>query len=484
MRNGRDDEVGRVGHGAGRFAPGLRALGLLVGLAVAVACPGPGGEQAEAGPAPAGADGRVSNDADGQVSDDALARARAILAEVPLIDGHNDVPWTYRQKVDNHLERIDLAGDTTRLDDLPEEARTPMHTDLPRMRDGLVGAQFWSVYIPVDLAGPGAARAVLEQIDFVHRMVDRYSDDLEMAYTAEDIERIHAAQAGKIASLIGMEGGHSIENSLAVLRAAYGLGARYMTLTHSRNTDWADSSTDDPAHDGLTDFGREVVREMNRLGMLVDLSHVSPDTMHDVLDVAEAPVIFSHSSARALTDHPRNVPDEVLGRLADNGGVVMVTFVPVFVSEELRLWSEARETERERLRLEHGEDAAAMARELEAWQQANPRPEAALGDVADHIDHVRQVAGIDHVGIGSDFDGISSTPAGLEDVSTFPELFAELARRGYTDEELGKLAGLNVLRVMRRAEEVADRLRQERPASDVLIEKVDGPGEEADGPPS
>ena len=255
-----------------------------------------------------------------------------ILESVPLIDGHNDIPWQYRTRVDNHLDRIDFR-DTRGLE-------PPMHTDLGRLEASHLGGQFWSVYIPTDMAGPGAARAVLEQIDVVHRLAERYPAKLEMAYTADDIERIH--RAGKVASLIGMEGGHAIENSLAVLRQLYAAGARYMTLTHSSNCDWADSATDEPDHGGLTPFGTEVVREMNRLGMLVDLSHVSPQTMHDTLDVAVSPVIFSHSSARAVTDHPRNVPDDVLARLAKNGGVVMATFVPDFIDDAVRREAKAR----------------------------------------------------------------------------------------------------------------------------------------------
>ena len=336
--------------------------------------------------------------------DDALVRqARELLREVPLIDGHNDVPWSYRKRVNNHVGEIDFAGDTRLLE-------PPMHTDIRRLRDGGVGGQFWSVYIPVSMAGPGAARVVMEQIDLVHRLVERYADALEFAYTAADIERIHGA--GKIASLIGMEGGHSIENSLAVLRQLYAAGARYMTITHWQNTDWADAATDEPEHGGLTRFGEEVVREMNRLGMLVDLSHVSAETMHDVLDISEAPVIFSHSSARALTDHPRNVPDEVLKRLPENGGVVMVTFVTSFVSEAVREHRAAEQGEEARLEALFFGDTTAVAGGMETWREEHPEPEASLADVADHIEHVRKVAGIDHLGIGSDFDGIRTTPVG------------------------------------------------------------------------
>lgn len=393
-----------------------------------------------------------------------LEEVREILREVPLIDGHNDVPWLYRERVKNRLDEIDFAGDTSRLD-------PPMHTDIPRLRRGGVGGQFWSVYIPVDLGGPGAVRITLEQIDLVHRLTDRYSDTFEMAYTAVDVERIH--RAGKIASLIGMEGGHSIENSLAALRQLYAAGARYMTLTHWRNTDWADAATDRPAHGGLTPFGREVVREMNRLGMLLDLSHVSPDTMKDALEVSEAPVIFSHSSARGVTDHPRNVPDEVLRLLPQNGGVVMVTFVPSFVSDLVRNYQAEAQGERRRLEWLYPGNVQLIEEGLAAWRSRHPEPRAILEDVADHIDHIRQVAGVDFIGLGSDFDGMSSAPVGLEDVSCYPALLAELRRRGYSRQEVAKIAGLNVLRVMRRAEEVAARLQGERPPSEALMEELD-----------
>jgi len=392
-------------------------------------------------------------------------RVLALLRRVPLVDGHNDVPWQYRDRVQNHLARLDLASDLSHLD-------PPMHTDFARLRAGGVGGQFWSVYIPVSVAGPGAARVQLEQIDVALRMIQRYPDRLELALTAADVERIHAA--GRVASLIGVEGGHAIENSLAALRSFYRLGARYMTLTHSSDNDWADSATDTPRHGGLTPFGVEVVREMNRLGMLVDLSHVSPDTMNDALDASAAPVIFSHSSARALCDHPRNVPDEVLRRLPDNGGVVMVTFVPSFVSQEVRDRSLRQDAERDRLRTLHGGDASAVQAGLDQWRKANPEPRATLQQVADHVEHVRAVAGIEHVGLGSDFDGIESTPVGLEDVSHYPDLLEELARRGWSDADLEALAGRNVLRALRRAEDVAHRLQAERPPSDVTIEELDG----------
>lgn len=399
-----------------------------------------------------------------------VERARKLLDQVPLIDGHNDLPWEYRQRVRNHMDKIDLRADTSKL-------QPPLHTDIPRLRKGGVGGQFWSVYIPVGITGADAVLAVLEQIDDVHRLAERYPDTFEMARTAGDVVRIH--KAGRIASLIGMEGGHSIHNSLAALRQLYEAGARYMTITHSKNTDWADSATDAPRHGGLTPFGEEVVKEMNRLGMLVDLSHVSPETMKEALAVSQAPVIFSHSSARALNAHPRNVPDDVLQLLAKNGGVAMVTFVPSFISEDVRAWNAQEDAEEARLKALHPGDPERVKRELEAWTQAHPVPRATLAQVAGHVEHVRKVAGIDHVGIGSDFDGITSVPLGLEGVGDFPALLAELLRRGWTDAEVKKLAGENALRVFREAESVARRLKKERLASDALIEELDGGTKEA-----
>ena len=400
-----------------------------------------------------------------------VARARKLLDQVPLVDGHNDVPWELRNRVKNHLAQLDLRSDTGAL-----EKR--MHTDIPRLRKGGLGAQFWSVYIPAENAGPESVRMVLEQIDVVHRMAELYPDTFEFATTADDVLRIH--KAGRIASLVGMEGGHSIDNSLGVLRQLYAAGARYMTLTHSKNVDWADSGTDKPEHGGLTKFGEEVVREMNRLGMLVDLSHVSPDTMKDALAVSKAPVIFSHSSARALDAHPRNVPDDVLRLIPANGGVVMVTFVPSFLAEEVRAWNAEEEAAEARLKALHPEDPDRVKSELEAWTKEHPAPKATLAQAADHIEHVRRIAGVDHVGIGSDFDGITATPTGLEGVDAYPVLLAELLRRGWTDEEVKKLAGLNVLRAFHDAEKVAERLRKERPASDALIEELDKPAAAAE----
>jgi membrane dipeptidase len=355
-----------------------------------------------------------------------LARAKAVLERYPLIDGHNDLPWAIREYDDAPHDV--QAYDITR--------RTPGHTDIARLRQGMVGAQFWSVYIPSDLQPDEFVRVQLEQIDIARQVIDAYPETFALAGTADDVERIF--REGKIASLLGVEGGHAIANSLGVLRTYYDLGARYMTLTHWQTLDWVDAATDEPRHDGLTAYGEAVVREMNWLGMLVDLSHVSDATMSDALDVSEAPVIFSHSSARALADVPRNVPDAILERLPANGGVVMVTFVPEYLS---------------------------------------PDSTASVATVADHIDHIRDVAGIDHVGIGGDYDGISQEPDGLEDVSTYPVLFAELARRGYSDEEMAKVAGGNILRAMRAAEATATRLQGERGAAVVTIEELDGPAE-------
>ena len=389
----------------------------------------------------------------GQGDDPFLARARALHLSVPMFDGHNDYPWEVRQRAGKDPAALDIRS-----------ARTDTMTDIPRMRRGGVGAQFWSVYVPSSLAGQQAVTATLEQIDIVHRMMERYPEDFELALTADDVQRIFAA--GKIASLIGMEGGHSIDSSLGALRMFARLGARYMTLTHSANTPWADSATDTPEHGGLSAFGEEVVREMNRLGMLVDLSHVSEETMEDVLRVTRAPVIFSHSSARALCGHPRNVPDAILKQLPRNGGVVMVSFVPQFTTPEASAWDSALETEQARLQKLTPKDESAVKAGIGAWMAARPRPTVTVAQVADHIDHVRKVAGIDHVAYGSDFDGITAAPSGLEDVSKFPALTAELLRRGYTELEVKKVLGLNLLRVMRAAEAAAARMAAAPPGSD------------------
>jgi len=379
-----------------------------------------------------------------QQSNDAalLDRARALLKQTPLIDGHNDYPWALREKAQRNFEKLDVA-----------KSQPSIMTDIARLRAGGVGGQFWSVYVPVELTGQSAVTATLEEIDTVHQMTRRYPETFELALTAEDVERIF--KQGRIASLIGMEGGHSIDNSLAVLRMFYRLGARYMTLTHSKNTAWADSATDDPKFGGLAPFGEEVVHEMNWLGMLVDLSHVSPETMEDAIRISQAPIIFSHSSARALNDVPRNVPDSVLRLLPKNGGVVMVTFVPGFLDRAVAAWSKLQDAERDRLTKLSPTDTAAVTRGVDAWTAVHPAPRATLSEAADHIDHIRKVAGIDHIGLGSDFDGITQVPQGLEDVSKYPSLIAELLRRGYKDDEVKKITGQNILRVMREVEKVA-----------------------------
>jgi membrane dipeptidase len=395
-------------------------------------------------------------------SDPALERARKLLRSVPLIDGHNDLAWEIRSSktAPRDVAAYDLRG------------RAPGHTDFERLKAGQVGAQFWSIYVPGEVKDSGYAKVQLEQFDIARRTIARYPDRLALALSAADIER--EFKRGRIASLLGMEGGHVIENSLGALRAYYDLGARYLTLTHNVTLDWADAAADSARHGGLTEFGREVVREMNRMGMLVDLSHVSPGVMSDALDLAEAPVIFSHSSARALTEHVRNVPDSILQRLPKNGGVVMVTFVPAFVSQKVADWEAMEKAESRRIEGQMS-DGVERERLIGEWRVAHPRPQATLSQVADHLDHVRKVAGPDHVGIGSDFDGIEHTPVGLEDASTFPQLFAELVRRGWSDEDLRKLAGRNLLRVLRAAESTAARLQRERQPSTRTIEQLDRP---------
>jgi membrane dipeptidase len=395
------------------------------------------------------------------------ARVVQVLRRTPLIDGHNDLVWEIRERFKGRLTLIDLASDTSKIP--PPQDEAALMTDIPRLRAGLVGGQFWSVWVPVDIKGPEAVQITLEQIDLVKRMAARYPKDFEVAYTAADVRRIH--KSGKIASLIGIEGGHQINDSLAVLRQMYELGARYMTLTHTRNTGWADSATDAPLHHGLTPFGVEVVKEMNRLGMLVDLSHVSPETMQAALAVSEAPVIFSHSSARALVDHPRDVPDDILRLVAKNGGVVMVNFATGYVSAARNQWDADRAAEMTRnnsppyVGLYIGQPDRAKAA-LARWDAEHPQPVTTLEQVADHIEHIRQIAGVDHVGLGSDFDGIPDGPRGLESVAGFPALLVELMRRGWSDAEVAKVAGENVLRVMSAAEIVSTRLRAQKPASE------------------
>ena len=391
-----------------------------------------------------------------------LERARELLAAHPVVDGHNDLPWALREQVAYDLDRRDIATDQS----------AHLHTDIPRLRAGGVGAQFWSVYVRTDLTGDAAVSACLEQIDVVRRLVDRHPDDLRLALTADDVEAARAE--GRIASLMGAEGGHSINNSLGTLRALYRLGVRYLTLTHNDTIDWADSATDVPRHGGLTRFGEEVVREMNRLGMLVDLSHVAPATMRDALRVSTAPVIFSHSSARAVCDHPRNIPDDVLERLPANGGVAMATFVPKFVLPAAVAWTEAAD---ENMRahglhpLDGSERGLAVQR---AYEAAHPRPAATAATVADHLDHMREVAGIDHIGIGGDFDGTAFTPSDLGDVSGYPNLVAELLDRHWSEADLAKLTWKNAVRVLRDAEAVARDEQARRGPSIATIEQLDG----------
>ena len=402
-------------------------------------------------------------------------RVHRVLERTPLVDGHNDLPWEIRERFASDLSRFDLGASTLALPGPPKSP--PLMTDIPRLRQGQVGGQFWSVFVPVSVKGPEVVQTTLEQIDIVKALCARYPHDLGMAYTAADVVRLHKEH--RVASLIGVEGGHQINDSLAVLRVYYETGARYMTLTHSSNTAWADSATDDPQHHGLTRFGVEVVHEMNRLGMIVDLSHVSAETMRAALAASSAPVMFSHSSARALVDHPRDVPDDVLRLLARNGGVVMVNFAPPYVSETRRRWDADRAAEEARNNsppfggLYIGEpDRAAAA--LAAWDQAHPKPRATLAQVADHIEHVRDVAGVDHVGLGSDFDGIPETPVGLEGVDKYPALLAELARRGWSDADLAKVAGGNILRVMAGVEQTSRQLASQPPSTATLAQ-LDGP---------
>jgi membrane dipeptidase len=396
-----------------------------------------------------------------QSPDAALEHARKLLASTPLIDGHNDLPWEIRSNRD-HPHDV-AAYDLRRT--------TPGHTDLARLVAGQVGGQFWSVYIPGEIKDSGYARVQLEQIDIARRMIASYPEKLAPAYSADDIAR--EFKDGKIASLMGVEGGHAIENSLGALRAYYALGVRYMTLTHNVTLDWADAALDSAKHGGLTPFGKEVVREMNRLGMLVDLAHVSPGTMSDALDATRAPVIFSHSGARAIVDHPRNVPDSILARLKQNGGVVMVPVVPEFVSTAVKAWQDEADAALSGMRSAPDSVRRQARRE---WMAAHPRPHATVKDVADVIEHIRDVAGVDHVGIGADYDGITTTPDGLPDVSSYPVIFAELIRRGWSDADLSKLAGQNVLRAFHQAEAVAKKRQQTEKPSTATIQELDGVG--------
>ena len=388
------------------------------------------------------------------------ARISALLEHHPVLDGHNDLLWAARDEVGYDFDRLDLAAGTTST-----------HTDIPRLRRGGVGAQFWSVFVPASLSGDDAVSATLEQVDAGHQMVARYAAELAFARTADEVEAAWAT--GRIASLLGAEGGHSINCSLATLRMLHVLGVRYLTLTHNSNVPWADSATDDPAVGGLSRFGVEVVREMNRIGMLVDLSHVSADTMRDALRASEVPVVFSHSSARAVCDSPRNAPDDVLESLRDNGGVCMVTFVPKFVNPDAAAWHAQAVAEAASQGIRQA-DAAAFSPFYREYRARTPEPVASLEDVVRHCEHIREVAGIDHIGVGGDYDGVEVLPQGMEDVTAYPRLLDALAERGWSDDDLAKLTSGNILRVMRDAESGARTLQSQRGPSLATISELDG----------
>ena len=387
-----------------------------------------------------------------------------MLRNAPVVDGHNDLPWALRTRVRYDLDAIDIGVD---------QSSTGLHTDIPRLRQGGDGAQFWSVFVPSTLPGATAVTATMEQIDAVRLMAARYPSDLTLAVSADDMDR--AREAGTVASLVGMEGGHSIDGSLGALRMMHALGARYMTLTHFKNTPWADSATDEPAVGGLSAFGHEVVRECNRLGVMADLSHVADTTMHATLDTSTAPAFFSHSSARALCGHERNVPDDVLVRVRDTNGIVMVTFVPGFLTEECRVWIDALLNEERRIAAEQGDETPVSREHRQVWLEANPRPPCDVRDVANHVEHVREVAGVDHVGLGGDFDGVAAVPDGLSGVDGYPALLEELADRGWSDAELGKLTWHNAIRVIRDTEAAAREAQQQRGPSLATIADLDGP---------
>ena len=384
-------------------------------------------------------------------------RIDRILKRTPLIDGHNDLPWALREDHKQSVEGLESGTD---------QREPPLMTDMDRMRTGRVGGQFWSVYITGTILGDEAIRTTLEQIDTAHRLMEAYPEHLEFAESADDMVRIHRKR--RIGSMLGVEGGNQIGGSMAALRQFHARGVRYLTLTHNQTTAWADAGTDEPKHDGLSPFGVEVVKEMNRLGMLVDLSHVAPATMKDAIAASRAPVIFSHSDAYALNPHPRNVPDDVLALLPQNGGVMMVTFVPGFLSPEVWAWSRERSAEEARLKSLYSFSKAKVEEGLKSWEAAHPRPPVQAGTVADHIEHVVKVAGHDHVGIGGDLDGIPYGVEGLSGVEGYPLLFAELIRRGWSDRDLAKLAGGNVLRALRKAEEVASSMKDEPPSMATL----------------
>jgi len=393
-----------------------------------------------------------------------LERARAVLKDSPVIDGHNDLPWRIRVKLGGRSDGLDLKDEAA-------VKAAGYDTDIPRLRRGGVGGQFWSLWVPGELKGADATVAVEKQMDLTRRLVARYPADLQMAFSADDI--VKAEKAGKVASLMGVEGGEGIDNSLEVLRQLYLLGARYMTLTHFGDTDWADSSNGEPVHNGLTPFGKSVVKEMNRLGMLVDLSHVAPKTMSDALDVSEAPVIFSHSSARALVDHPRNVPDAILKRVATNGGIVMVNMVPNYINDAVRHWEADTSAEETRQKALHVGDPAGAKAAIDAWKAAHPRPAITIKDWADHAQHVRDVAGIDHVGVGADFGDADDFPDGVTGVDAYLPLVAELASRGWSDADLKKFTGQNLIRVLREVEAAAAKIQTTRRASEDMIAVLD-----------
>ncbi|MFJ1897382.1 MULTISPECIES: dipeptidase [unclassified Streptomyces] len=394
---------------------------------------------------------------------DQLEKAGELLAEYPVVDGHNDLPWALREQVNYDLDARDIATDQS----------AHLHTDIPRLRAGGVGAQFWSVYVRSDMAGEDAVSATLEQIDAVTELLARHPADLRRALTADDMEAARAE--GRIASLMGAEGGHSINNSLGTLRALHTLGVRYMTLTHNDNIAWADSATDEPGVGGLSPFGHEVVREMNRTGMLVDLSHVAATTMRDALRTSTAPVMFSHSSARAICDHPRNIPDDVLAQLPANGGIAMATFVPKFVLPAAVAWTKAADENMRAQGLHHLDTTERGMKVHAAFEAANPRPMATVATIADHLDHMREAAGIDHIGIGGDYDGTAFLPEGLEDVAGYPNLIAELLGRGWSTADLAKLTWQNAVRVLRAAQDVSRELSARRGPSHATIEQLDAP---------
>lgn len=398
---------------------------------------------------------------DKRIPNDLLEHAKALHKIAPLIDGHNDLPWKIRKKVGSALSKIDISKN-----------QVEFHTDIPRLKEGCVGGLFWSVFVSPDLKEQNFVHATLEQIDLVYNMIKRYPETFQLTLTADEVEQ--SFQSGKIASLIGLEGGHSIGNSLDALRMFFYLGARYMTLTHNKDVSWAASATDGGDEKGFTKFGEEVINEMNRLGMIVDLSHVSLKTMKDVLGVANAPVIFSHSASRELIDTPRNVPDDVLKQLPGNGGIIMVTFVPGFISKEGNKYYKKIKKELEYLKDSNEYSVEKEKDVIKKWCKKNPGPEVKLSEVANHIDHIRNLIGINFIGIGSDFDGTLFMPDGLEDVSKFPMLTAELINRGYSDDDILKILGKNILRVMREVEEVAKRMQKERGPSEATIEELDG----------